>query len=131
MKQIIFLTAAAAALAGCDRTHDRAPHGPGQGRYLGVGIYDAGPMWQELSAVEPAKDAKAATLADDSEIIVVVDSVTGEVRQCGNLSARCISMNPWRGTVGAMPAPLARHAAEVAREAREAETGNVAVKPSP
>lgn len=131
MKGIIVLAAAAAALAGCDRTHDRAPHGPGQGRYLGVGIYDAGPMWQELSGAEPAKDAKAATLADDSEVIVVVDSVTGEVRQCGNLSARCIGMNPWHGPAGAMPAPLARHAAEVAGEAAEAETANVAAKPHP
>ena len=131
MKRIIVVAAASVALAGCDRTHDRAPHGPGQGRYLGVGIYDAGPMWQELSAVEPAKDAKAATLADDSEIIVVVDSVTGEVRQCGNLSARCIGMNPWRGSAGAMPAPLARHAAEMAQEATDAGSGNVAAKPSP
>jgi hypothetical protein len=131
MMRIIVLTAAAAALAGCDRTHDRAPHGPGQGRYIGVGIYDAGQMWQELSGGEPAKDPKAATLADDSEVIVVVDSVTGEVRQCGNLSARCISMNPWRGSAGAMPAPLERHAAELAQEAVEAESGNVAAKPRP
>ncbi|HEX6375977.1 MAG TPA: hypothetical protein VFZ91_09665 [Allosphingosinicella sp.] len=130
MKRMIILTAAAAALSGCDRTDDRAPHGPGQGRYLGVGIYDAGQMWQELSGGEQPKDPKAATLADDTEIIVVVDSVTGEVRQCGNLSARCISMNPWRGRAGTTPASLERHAAELARDS-EAEAQNVAAKPRP
>ena len=130
MKRMIILVAAAAPLAGCDRPNDRAPHGPGQGRYLGIGIYDAGQMWQELSGGEQPKDPKAATLADDSEIIVVVDSVTGEVRQCGNLSGRCISMNPWRGPAGATPAPLARHAAEIAQES-EAVDGNATAKSRP
>jgi hypothetical protein len=132
MKHILALMAAAAILGGCDRSQERAPHGPGQGRYLGVGIYDAGTLWQEQANAEPPKDPKAATLADDSEVLVVVDSATGEIRQCGNFSGRCLSLNPWRGPAGAAPAAFVRHAADVAREAAGNPPGKAApVKPRP
>jgi hypothetical protein len=113
MKRILFLSVAI-ALAGCgDRQHGRASHGPGEGRYLGLGIYDPDALWQELAAAEQPKDPKAATLADDSEILVVVDSVTGEVRQCGNMSGHCIAINPWRGAGGG-PVALNKHSADLA-----------------
>jgi hypothetical protein len=128
MKRIMALVTAAAILGGCDRVSpERAPHGPGQGRYLGVGIYDAGTLWQEQANAEPPKDPKAATLADDSEIVVVVDSATGAIRQCGNFSGRCLSLNPWRGPAGAAPASFVRHAADLARE----EAGKPTVEAAP
>jgi hypothetical protein len=128
MKRIFAILTAAAILGGCDRgPPERAPHGPGQGRYLGVGIYDAGTLWQEQANAEPPKDPKAATLADDTEIVVVVDSATGEVRQCGNFSGRCLAMNPWRG--GPAPAAFEKHAADLARESQiQAEPARPAAK---
>jgi hypothetical protein len=33
---------------------------------------------------------------DDQAIIVVVDSATGEIRSCGDLSGYCIGQNPWK-----------------------------------
>jgi hypothetical protein len=133
MKRIMVIVTAAAILGGCDRVSpERAPRGPGQGRYLGIGIYDAGPLWQELANGEPPKDPKAATLADDSEVVVVVDSATGEIRQCGNFSGRCLSLNPWRGPAGAAPAALVRHAADVAGDQVENPRGKAAPsKPRP
>jgi hypothetical protein len=115
MKRALLLIATAAALTGCgDRPQGRAEHRPGEGRYLGVGVYDADPLWQELAGVEQSGDPKAATLADDSEIIVVLDSVTGEVRQCGNRSGHCLAMNPWHGPAAPAPAALNKHATDLA-----------------
>jgi hypothetical protein len=133
MKRMMALAAATAILCGCGPpVEERAPHGPGQGRYLGIGIYDAGALWQELANAQPSKDPKAATLADDSQIVVVVDSATGEVRQCGNFSGRCLSMNPWRGPAGTAPAALGRHLADLARDSAEPPAGQTSrVKPKP
>jgi hypothetical protein len=69
-----------------------------------------------MAAGEQPKDPKAAGLADDSEIIVVLDSLTGEVRQCGNRSGRCLAMNPWRSPAATAPAALDKHAADLANE---------------
>jgi hypothetical protein len=117
MKRALLLVLTAATLAGCDdRPQGRAEHRPGEGRYLGVGVYDTDGLWQHLAGVAQSRDPKAATLADDSEIIVVLDSVTGEVRQCGNRSGRCIAMNPWRGQAVPAPAALDKHASDLADE---------------
>jgi hypothetical protein len=133
MRGTLAILTAAAVLGGCDRgPPEQAPHGPGQGRYLGVGIYDAGTLWQEQANAEPPKDPKAATLADDSEIVVVVDSATGEIRQCGNFSGRCLSLNPWRGSAAAAPAAFVRHAADVARDQAGGPSGKAPpAKPRP
>jgi hypothetical protein len=60
----------------------------------------------------------AATTADDSQIIVVVDSNSGEIRQCGNLSGHCIGMNPWANALGqdrAAPVALDAHEIDLTR----------------
>jgi hypothetical protein len=65
------------------------------GRYVGVGIYAPEKQWTKLVATSPAKDTPAARPIDDQVIIVVVDSKTGEVRSCGDMTRYCIGMNPW------------------------------------
>jgi len=97
-------------VAGCG---DRAGSGPGPrhgGRYVGIGIYSPGQMWQRLAGAARSGDGAAATLRDDEQVIVVLDSRTGEIRQCGNLSGHCLRMNPWSGQPA--PARLTEHRAE-------------------
>ena len=117
------------ALAGCDRHDDvSGPGHHGAGRYEGIGIYPADALWQRLAASDTTKDQTRALRADDGQIIVVVDTRTGEVRQCGNLSGYCVSMNPWSGPLSAdrsAPVSLSKHAAELANEAAS-ETSNSA-----
>ncbi len=50
--------------------------------------------------------------------IVVIDSHTGEVRQCGDYSGFCVTMNPWTGQGSRVEAPvkLKNHAADVQAE---------------
>ncbi|HEY5711201.1 MAG TPA: hypothetical protein VIT38_04825 [Allosphingosinicella sp.] len=107
---------AAILLAGCG---DRAVNGLEAqhhgGRFVGIGIYAPHTLWQRMTGVPRPANAQAATLEDDSQIIVVVDSQTGEIRQCGNLSGHCIRMNPWSG--GPAPVSLSAHAADLEREA--------------
>jgi len=54
------------------------------GRYLGAAVYSPGRMWTQIARAGAPADAAAATLKDDEQVIVVVDSATGELRQCGN-----------------------------------------------
>lgn len=106
------------ALAACDKSREEAK-GPttAHGRYLGVGTYPAGRLWPQLAGAPEPKDKAKARLADDEHVIVVVDSRTGEVRQCGDMSGYCVAMNPWRAPAQAAPAALAKHGAEVDAEA--------------
>jgi hypothetical protein len=107
------LTVAACGEAGIDHS-PRGRHG----RYAGIGIYPAGQAWALLAQPEARKDAAAALPDDDDQIIVAVDAVTGEIRQCGNMSGFCIGMNPWTGalpTAQAAPVRLTKHAAELDR----------------
>jgi hypothetical protein len=96
-----------------------------QGRYSGIGIFETDRLWKKSGVAEP-KDPAAARLADDTAVIVVIDSHTGEVRQCGNNSGYCVTMNPWAepGQRTAAPVKLTKHAADldVAREQATAET---------
>ncbi|GAA0328556.1 hypothetical protein GCM10009087_43440 [Sphingomonas oligophenolica] len=109
---------AALALGSCHGTStwlgdDIKPH---RGRYTGIGIYSTDRMWSEITVADKPKDKAAATTADDRTVIVVVDSDTGEIRQCGNLSGYCIGMNPWNHALaGTQAAPLSldKHAAEL------------------
>jgi hypothetical protein len=113
MKRALFVVAlAAACVAGCKKmgAPDILSGGAGHGRYVGVGIYSPGPGWRQINQTSQPKDASAAKLSDDDEIIVVVDSRTGEVRQCGNLSGVCIAHNPWEGAPAqSEPVTLAKH----------------------
>jgi hypothetical protein len=108
-------------LSGCDR--QGAVSGPGpksQGRYAGLGTYDAGSLWGQMAGIEAPSDAAAAKLEDDEHIIVVIDSHTGEVRLCGDYSGICVAMNPWtgQGSRNATPVKLKKHAADLGAEAR-------------
>jgi len=107
----------AISLAGCGEAPEIAggPHG---GRYIGIGIYAPGPLWSALASVARPADEAAATLRDDDHVIVTVDSRTGEIRQCGNLSGHCIRMNPWSGA--ATPVRLNEHHDDVQARERQA-----------
>lgn len=133
-----FFFVAAACLSGCGRTPATGPVAPHGGRYFGIGVYQAGQLWSRMAAARPA-NGPAATIADDDEIIVVVDSNTGEIRQCGNLSGHCIGMNPWTGALArgqAAPVELNAHAAELDRAtafnaATDAEMDEAASRAAP
>jgi hypothetical protein len=124
-------------LSGCNQ--QGATSGPGpksQGRYAGIGTYDAGRLWSQMAGIADPSDAAAARLDDDQHIIVVVDSHTGEVRQCGDFSGVCVAMNPWSGagSRSAAPVKLKKHAADLAAEdeanAAAAEAASNAATPA-
>jgi hypothetical protein len=134
----LMITAFALALCACNRPAGSALFGQGPhgriGRYAGVGLYPAGSMWSQLAAAAAPKDAAAARVTDDEQVIVVIDSQTGELRQCGNLSGYCIGLNPWAkplATTQAAPAPLLKHAAELAQEAAAAAQARTVAAPAP
>jgi hypothetical protein len=115
------LLVAAASLTGCQAAEvgGGGGHDVNRGRYTGIGIYSADAMWAKIAVDEKPADAASATPADDTTVIVVVDTNSGEVRQCGNLSGRCVAMNPWSraiGKPGTAPLPLTDHADTVSNE---------------
>lgn len=83
-----------------------------KGRYVGVGVYSPGEAWTQLKPPLPASEApppnpRPAGLEDDDVVIVVTDTATGELRQCGNLSGHCVSLRPWAQRAESVaPAPL-------------------------
>lgn len=114
----------AGLLAGCNRQFSEL--GAHHGRYLGVGIYVVGEAWSRMVVPSPAGKPTAARTADDEHVIVVVDSNTGEIRQCGDMSGYCTSMNPSSKALLASqqaPVDLAK------RTAPEAATPTTAAKP--
>lgn len=120
-KGMLLAVGTAALLAGCHGSVDTQT-AAARGRYLGVGVFAAGELWSKM-AVKPAADPTAATTADDEHVIVVVDSQTGEIRECGDYSGVCASFNPWtRAIAGEQVAPvkLTKHADALAAEARSA-----------
>jgi hypothetical protein len=68
------------ALAGCQKASTSDGFGSGRGRYIGAGVYTPGRMWQQIVRSGPAANAASATLKDDEQVIVLVDSNTGELR---------------------------------------------------
>jgi len=114
--RVLMMLLVTAVLGSCTKSVDANTSATrAQGRYLGIGIYDAGELWSKLAAVKPAKTETEARMADDNAIIVVVDSKTGEVRQCGNLSGACIAMHPWGQPAAAgfsAPVALTGHAGD-------------------
>jgi hypothetical protein len=126
------LTASAGAivvlsLSGCIKPADEAAVSAAahHSRYIGVGIYPAGQMWSRMVVANAPKDAAPAKPNDDEQIIVIEDSNTGELRECGNLTGYCVGMNPWAKALAASqlaPIPLTKHADELARETESAAT---------
>jgi hypothetical protein len=119
-------------LPGCSQNEEAVNEAEGiaksPGRYAGIGTFEPGRMWTQVAGAPASKDRKAATLADDEHIIVVLDSHTGEVRQCGDHSGICVAMNPWSGNGAPIlaPTPLTKHAADLDAEAKaEAERESV------
>ncbi|MEA3003431.1 MAG: hypothetical protein QOH81_2219 [Sphingomonadales bacterium] len=116
--------AAAVLLGGCDRQADENSGPARHGRYVGIGVFGAGDLWQHMAIARQASAAKAATIADDEHIIVVVDSDTGEIRECGDLTGYCVSMNPWTRALAPeqkAPVALGAHAAELIAAANDRE----------
>ena len=116
------LLLSACLMGGCDQ-HEATSAGPkSPGRYAGIGTFDAGRMWSRMTGAN-SQDPATAKLADDEHIIVVLDSHTGEVRECGDHSGYCVSMNPWGGSgaPAGLPVKLNKHAAELEAEANSAE----------
>jgi len=112
-------------LASCNASADQPASMP-HGRYLGIGVFSAGQLWSKIVVRGAAADASSATTADDEHVIVVVDSQTGEVRECGDYSGVCASLNPWTKAVAPehlMPVKLSKHAAELAAEQRASASG--------
>jgi hypothetical protein len=90
-----------------------------RGRFSGVGIYFVDRMWSQIAGAEAPKSPATARLKDDTEVIVVVDSRTGEIRQCGNLSGFCVGMNPWNRPLSSAqgePLSVLKHAEDLERE---------------
>ena len=116
---------AAIGLCGCGvepAENAQSPAVP-RGRYVGIGTYPATRLWAHIALPKGEKPESAANTEDDGQIIVVVDSSTGEIRQCGNYSGICIGMNPWTGTLPAAqagPVTLTKHEADLQREDEEA-----------
>ncbi len=123
----------ALALGGCGPRIDSATHAP-SGRYAGVGIYPADRTWTKMSGADKPADKAAATISDDQVVIVTVDSNTGELRQCGNLSGYCIGLNPWTRQLGkpqTAPVSVTEHAPEKTVDRSETPASNVAASTAP
>ena len=130
-KHIVMGPIMCAFLAGCHHAPEAASNnGLHPGRYSGIGVFDAGRLWAEMSAPGSKANPAMATLKDDEHIIVVLDSHTGEVRQCGDHSGYCVAMNPWMrsGPQNTLPVKLAKHASDLAAEDRTDPTVNVIAK---
>jgi hypothetical protein len=124
MRILFSLVIAVALLAGCVRKEEAATTTV-EGRYQGVGVYGVGPGWARITVPPAQEGSRAARLADDDHVIVVSDSQTGEVRQCGDLSGYCITLNPWKGALDAT------RAAPVSLEPLRDENGKVVERPDP
>lgn len=107
-------------LSGCGQPPAASPAGNrNPGRYAGIGTFDAGLLWSQMAVTNASADPAAASIADDEHVIVVVDSHSGEVRQCGDHSGYCVTMNPWNRSASAVPSSpvkLLKHAADLAAE---------------
>ena len=124
---------ASLGLAACSGPVSTASSSGGHGRYSSAGLYPAGKMWRQLAGAPTTSAPAQAKLADDEQIIVVLDSQTGELRQCGNLSGFCVGMNPWSKPVGASaPLAVAKHSDQLDAEAEaEAKAREAAASKAP
>ncbi len=115
----VALLFAGCAVAGCNKPGEATTAGPkSPGRFAGIGTFEAGRLWQQMVGAPASQDPGAAKLADDEHVIVVLDSHTGEVRQCGDHSGFCVAMNPWSapGSAATVPVKLSKHATDLDAE---------------
>ena len=122
-----------ALLAGCQERADDQASGQ-HGRYIGIGTYSVGELWSKMAQQGKSDNAASATTADDEHVIVVVDSQTGEIRECGDYSGRCVSMKPWTKGIApeqATPVKLLKHASDLAADAEQAEANKAEASPRP
>jgi hypothetical protein len=115
MRRSVYVFAVAGSiLSACNRHDEAAAPGPkSPGRYAGIGTFEAGRLWREMAAAPTSNEPAAASLNDDEHVIVVLDSHTGEVRQCGDHSGYCVAMNPWTAPgATSVPVRLKKHVAE-------------------
>lgn len=118
------LLLACCALAACASRAPDVPGGRG-GRFTGVGVFDAGRLW--VQQPDPAgSEPAAARLADDEHVIVTLDTRTGEVRECGDHSGRCVAIDPWSATPIRAPVPLAKHMTDL--RAEDAASGSAGAR---
>ncbi|QYE33525.1 hypothetical protein KZX46_01815 (plasmid) [Polymorphobacter sp. PAMC 29334] len=115
---LVVAVTAATFLAGCGKQEPSSGPPRNSGRFTGIGVFDAGRLWAKMNIARAKPDAADAGIEDDEHVIVVLDSHTGEVRQCGDHSGYCVEMNPWSGTKGQgmLPAKLTKHASDFAVE---------------
>lgn len=120
MRHAIVLTSLCGVLlSGCNSSPEASsPESKSAGRFSGIGVFEVGRLWAEIAASTPKADPALARLADDEHIIVVLDSHTGEVRQCGDHSGYCVAMNPWKGAgaQATLPVRLTKHASDLVVE---------------
>jgi uncharacterized lipoprotein NlpE involved in copper resistance len=121
---ILVAAAAIFCLTGCKKAEIVGEDGSAvaRGRYVGIGVYSTGELWPQIAQTASPKDKSTATLDDDEHVIVVVDTKTGEIRECGDYSGRCVSMNPWTKVISPMeslPVPLTKHGSDLRREREE------------
>lgn len=124
MRRLAVVGALGCTAAACSSPAPSTGPSP-HGRYIGLGTYSAGALWSKMALTGQAKSVTAATPADDEHVIVVVDSQTGEVRECGDYSGVCVGLNPWTKAVATpqiAPVTLTKHLGEVGAE-RGVETG--------
>jgi len=124
-RSIFLLVMAGSILSACNRSNGAAAPGPrSPGRYAGIGTFDAGRLWRETAGAPSSKDSAAAKLDDDEHVIVVLDSHTGEIRQCGDHSGFCVAMNPWTAPgPTTVPVRLKKHAAEASTDDQASVSG--------
>ncbi len=122
MRAAMTTIAAALALSGCSAPASSSPGTESHGRYAGIGTYSPGELWSRMATAQAPAASDAATIADDEHVIVVVDNQSGEVRECGDYSGVCVSMNPWTRAIAmehASPVKLTKHLREVQQEQRD------------
>jgi hypothetical protein len=125
---LLAVLVAAVALGSCGPRIDGTTHAP-SGRYAGVGIYPADRTWTKMSGADKPADKASATISDDQVVIVTIDSNTGALRQCSNLSGYCIGLNPWTRQLGrpqTAPVSVTEHAPEKTADRAGESTSNEA-----
>lgn len=123
MLRLWTLMSAMSLLVGCGKeASNQARHH--EGRYQGIGIATPGDQWKALADAPKPATEKAATLADDDYLVFVTDSVTGEVRECGDRSGVCVSVQPWTKDAVKAPVNLSTHAREPEAIAEETVTND-------
>lgn len=103
MKTLLTTAICVVALSACTKKEETTTETTTttDGRYVGIGTYSPSGLWSRIVGTPAPEDKTIATAADDDQIIIVVDTKTGEIRQCGNMSGHCIGMNPWTKALAA------------------------------